>query len=293
MGVDLGMGAKARAMRTLRARRTERAGRVRQWMRGARHAAAGVMVAMAVGACGTSAEVEYEERPVDTLYNEAMDALEAGEPGKAAELFDEVERQHPYSPWATRAQVLSAYSYYEGNQYDEAVAALDRYIRLHPANPDVPYAHYLKGTAFYERVTDVERDQSMTLEARKAFEQLVARYPTSPYARDARLKLDLINDHLAGKEMSVGRFYLRQGHQLAAINRFRRVVEDYQTTMHVPEALHRLAEAYTVLGLDNEARRMAAILGHNYPDSDWYIDAYELVENRSVRVREEPWYKFW
>jgi outer membrane protein assembly factor BamD len=253
-----------------------------------------VALVLILAGCGTSSEVEvYEERPVDALYNEAMDALEVGEAQKAGELFDEVERQHPYSPWATKAQMLSAYSYYQGNQYDEAVAALDRYIRLHPANPDVPYAHYLKGIAFYERMTDVERDQSMTLEARTAFEQLVSRYPTSPYARDARLKLDLINDHLAGKEMSVGRFYLRQGHQLAAINRFRRVVEDYQTTMHVPEALHRLAEAYTILGLDDEARRVAAILGHNYPDSDWYIDAYELVENRPIRVQEEPWYKFW
>jgi outer membrane protein assembly factor BamD len=255
---------------------------------------ASAVLVLALAACGTSGEAEvYEERPVDALYNEAMDALEGGEGQKAGELFDEVERQHPYSPWATKAQMLSAYSYYQGNQYDEAVAALDRYIRLHPANPDVPYAHYLKGIAFYERMTDVERDQSMTLEARTAFEQLVNRYPESSYARDARLKLDLINDHLAGKEMSVGRFYLRQGHQLAAINRFRRVVEDYQTTMHVPEALHRLAEAYTILGLDDEARRVAAILGHNYPDSDWYIDAYELVENRPIRVQEEPWYKFW
>lgn len=282
MGVELGIGREARA------------GRVRRWMRGVWRTAAGVMVAAALGACGTTAdEVVYEERPVEALYNEAMDALEAGEFQQAAELFDEVERQHPYSPWATRAQVLSAYSYYEADQYDEANAALDRYIRLHPANPDVPYAHYLKGTAFYERITDVERDQSMTLDAREAFEQLVTRYPASPYARDARLKLDLINDHLAGKEMSVGRFYLRQGQQLAAINRFRRVVEDFQTTMHVPEALHRLVEAYTMIGLDEEARRMAAILGHNYPDSDWYIDSYELVENRTVRVPEEPWYKFW
>jgi outer membrane protein assembly factor BamD len=270
----------------------QQTGRARQWIRGVRQGAAGTVVALAVVACGTSGEMVYEERPVDALYNEAMDALETGDPGTAAELFDEVERQHPYSPWATRAQLMSAYSYYEANQYDEAVAALDRYIRLHPANPDVPYAHYLKGTAFYERMSDVERDQSITLEARQAFEQLVARYPASPYARDARLKLDLINDHLAGKEMSVGRFYLRQGHQVAAINRFRRVIDDFQTTMHVPEALHRLAEAYTMLGLDDEARRMAAILGHNYPDSDWYIDAYELVENRPVR-REEPWYKFW
>jgi outer membrane protein assembly factor BamD len=282
----VGMSVEVRTLRTVR---TVRTGRARQWM----GAGAAMIVALTLVACGTSDKLEYEERPVDALYNEAMDALEAGEAKRAAELFDEVERQHPYSPWATRAQMLSAYSYYEADQYDEAIAALDRYIRLHPASPDIPYAHYLKGISFYERITDVERDQSMTLEARNAFEQLITRYPASPYARDARLKLDLINDHLAGKEMSVGRFYLRQGHQLAAINRFRRVVEDYQTTMHVPEALHRLAEAYTVLGLDNEARRMAAILGHNYPDSDWYVDAYELVENRQIRVRDEPWYKFW
>lgn len=266
-------------------------------MRAPRHGgavSAGLLAAvLAVAACGTTDEVAYEEQPVDTLYNDAMNSLESGEAGKAADLFDEVERQHPYSPWATKAQLLSAYSYYEANQYEDAVAALDRYIRLHPANPDVPYAYYLKGLSYYERISDVGRDQKMSKEAQQVFQELVSRYPESRYSRDATLKLDLIRDHLAGKEMNVGRFYLNQDYYLAAINRFRTVVEQYQTTTHVPEALHRLVEAYTALGMEEEARRTAAILGYNYPGSEWYIDTYQLVENKKLRVREEPWYKFW
>ena len=247
-----------------------------------------------VAGCETGDEPEvYEEKPVDSLYNEAMDALEGGAYKPASNLFDEVERQHPYSPWATRAQILAAYSYYQANEYDEAVAALDRFIRLHPANAEVPYAHYLKGISYYERISDVGRDQEMTQEARTAFEELVSRYPESPYARDARLKLDLIEDHLAGKEMEIGRFYLMRGHYLSAINRFRNVIETYQTTTHVPEALHRLVEAYAAVGLQEEARKMAAVLGHNYPGSEWYVDSYEIVENVELRAREEPWFKFW
>lgn len=256
-------------------------------------AAAVFAAALAVAACESTDETVFEEKPVDTLYNDAFVSLEDGNSQQAAELFDEVERQHPYSPWATKAQLMSAYAYYQANQYDDAIAALDRYIRLHPANRDVPYAYYLKGLSYYERISDVGRDQKMSVEAQQVFEELVGRYPESRYARDATLKLDLIRDHLAGKEMNVGRFYLTRGHYLAAINRFRTVVERYQTTTHVPEALHRLVEAYTAVGLEDEARRMAAILGYNYPGSEWYVDTYQLVENTKLRVREEPWYKFW
>lgn len=248
---------------------------------------------VAVAACGSTGERPYEERPVDDLYNDAKDSLESGNFADAASLFEEVERQHPYSPWARKAQMMAAYAYYEADRYDEAIAAIDRYIGLHPAAPDVPYALYLKGISYYEQMSDVGRDQRMTERARDAFEELINRFPTSEYARDARLKLDLTVDHLAGREMNVGRFYLRQGHYLAAINRFRRVLEDYQTTTHVPEALHRLAEAYTALGLDDEARKMAAILGHNFPGSEWYVDSYQLVENEQIRPQREPWYKFW
>ncbi len=264
--------------------------------RGVRGAPAALVVGALVvlAGCETAQELpEYEEQPVDTLYNQAVDALETGLYKPAGGMFDEVERQHPYSPWATKAQVMAAYAYYQANEYDEAIAALDRFIRLHPANAAVPYAHYLKGLCYYERISDVGRDQAMTADARTAFEELVSRYPNSPYARDAQLKLDLIHDHLAGKEMEIGRFYLIRGYYLAAINRFRTVIETYQTTTHVPEALHRLVEAYTAIGLDAEARKMAAVLGHNFPGSEWYLDSYEIVENVEIRAPEEPWYKLW
>ncbi|MGF1502173.1 MAG: outer membrane protein assembly factor BamD, partial [Paracoccaceae bacterium] len=248
---------------------------------------------LALTGCETTEEIEYTERPVGDLYNEALDALESGNNNEASQLFDEVERQHPYSPWAKKAQLMSAYAYYQANEYEEGIAALDRFIRLHPANPDVPYAQYLKGLCYYEQISDVARDQQVTIEARAAFEELLNRYPDSPYSRDAALKLDLIRDHLAGKEMEIGRFYLRTGHYLAAINRFKTVVEVYQTTTHTPEALHRLVEAYSAIGLESEARKVAALLGHNFPGSEWYIDTYEVVENTPIREPEESWYKFW
>ena len=247
-----------------------------------------------IGACaGDKEEVEYKEAPVEDLYNKALDTLEGGDFKAATKLFDEVERQHPYSPWATKAQIMAAYAYYQSDQYDEAVAALERFIQLHPANPDVPYAQYLIGLSYYERISDPARDQEMTQEARRVFSELIARYPDSKYARDARVKLDLANDHLAAKEMVVGRFYLRQRHYLAAINRFKTVIQSYQTTTHVPEALHRLVEAYRALGLDEEAQKAAALLGYNFPGSEWYLDSYALVEDGTVRPTEKSWYELW
>lgn len=235
-----------------------------------------------LGACSTSEEA-YVDRPVDVLYNEAMDNLEAGDDKKAAKLFDEVERQHPYSSWATKAQLMAAYSHYIANQYDEAVAAADRFIELHPANPDVPYAYYLKALSYYERISDIHRDQEMTEQAKKVFEEIVARFPDSEYARDARLKVDLCNDHLAGKEMVIGRYYIQRGYYLAAINRFKSVIERYQSTTHTPEALLRLTEAYSALGIDGEARKTAAVLGYNFPQTAWYADAYTLVGGSGTR----------
>ncbi len=258
------------------------------WDRFRRVGPAGVIALLLLaGACASDEqEVVYEERPVEELYNEAMNAMEVGNFPAASGLFDEVERQHPYSPWATKAQLMAAYAFYEDQQYDEAVAALDRFVQLHPANPDVPYAHYLKGLCFYEQISDVSRDQEMTERARQSFEELVSRYPDSRYSRDGKVKLDLIYDHLAGKEMTIGRYYLRQGHYLAAINRFKRVIDVYQTTTHVPEALHRLVEAYAALGLNGEAKKMAAILGHNFPGSEWYIDSYDLMDDESTASSE-------
>ncbi len=255
---------------------------------------AAVLGVVLLAGCAGTDEDEYVERPVESLYNEAVDALEARDYPVAAALFDEVERQHPYSTWATKAQLMAAYSYYQRNDYDDAVVALDRFMQLHPSNSDVPYAYYLKGLSYYERISDVSRDQKMTERALKTFNQLITRYPESKYARAAKIKIDLTHDHLAGKEMDIGRYYLRQAHYLAAINRFKAVIENYQTTTHVPEALHRLTEAYRALGVDEEARKTAAVLGHNVPGSEWYIDSYDLMEGTQVREKEKaPWYRFW
>ena len=243
-----------------------------------RQGALALVAAVAIVAgCSGDGDEEYVERPVEDLYNQAQDLLEDGDAHQAGQAFEEVERQHPYSQWATRAQLMSAYAFYEANDYDEAIAAAQRFIELHPGNQDVPYAYYLVGISYYEQISDVGRDQKMTERALEAFDELVRRFPDSKYARDAELKADLTRDHLAGKEMSIGRYYLRRGQYVAAINRFRNVVERYQTTTHVPEALHRLTEAYLALGLDEEAQKNAAVLGYNFPSSEWYQDSYALL----------------
>jgi len=239
--------------------------------------AAAVLV---LAACGSNEkEPEYVERPVEDLYNNGMDALNDGDLNAAVQYFEEVERQHPYSVWATKSQLMAAYSLYQAREYDDAVLALDRFIELHPGNRDVAYAYYLKALSYYEQISDVARDQKITVLAMQSLEDIQRRFPNTKYARDARLKLDLTRDHLAGKEMAIGRFYLKRGYYLAAINRFRTVVEQYQTTTHVPEALHRLTEAYSALGVTPEAQENAAVLGYNYPGSDWYMDSYEVVED--------------
>ncbi len=239
-----------------------------------------LLVMIAVSACSGRDTLDMplaQERPVEDLYNDAADALEAGQYARAATLFDEVERQHPYSSWAVTAKLMAAYAQYMRSQYTEAIAALDRFIRLHPANPNIAYAYYLRALSYYEQIADVTRDQRITEQALAALSEVVNRFPDTPYARDARLKIDLARDHLAGHEMMIGRYYQRQNLHLAAINRFRRVVELYQTTNHVAEALHRLTESYLALGLTEEARRTAAVLGHNFPGSPWYQDSYALL----------------
>ena len=227
---------------------------------------------------GESKQSEQVEESVDTLYNRAAEALDNKDYAAASRFFEEVERQHPYSKWATQAQLMAAYSYYEAQKYDDALIALDRFIQLHPGNKDVDYALYLRALCFYEQISDVRRDQFLTEESMRAFDTLIRRFPESKYTRDAKLKRDLTLDHLAGKEMEIGRYYLVRGHVNAAINRFQTVVRDFETTTHTAEALHRLVEANLTLGLTEEATRIAAVLGHNYPGSEWYKQSYQLLD---------------
>ncbi len=218
------------------------------------------------------------EDNVDVLYNRAAAALDNEDYLAATKYFEEVERQHPYSKWATQAQLMAAYAYYEGQRYDEALIALDRFIQLHPGNKDIDYAHYLRALCFYEQISDVRRDQFLTQESMNAFDTLIRRFPESRYTRDAKLKRDLTLDHLAGKEMEIGRYYLVRGHVNAALTRFQTVVRDYQTTTHAAEALHRIVEVNLTLGLSEEATRVAAVLGYNYPGSPWYERSFKLLD---------------
>jgi outer membrane protein assembly factor BamD len=233
------------------------------------------------GGGGGGADTRYVARDVNTLYSAAKERLDAGNYEVAAALFDEVERQHPYSPWARRAQLMSAFSYYMGQKYNESINSAKRFLSIHPGNKDAPYAYYLIGLCYYEQISDVTRDQKITQQALQALGEVQRRYPNSRYAADAGLKIDLVNDHLAGKEMEVGRFYQRRSLWLAASLRFRDVVDKYQTTTHAPEALYRLTESYLAMGVPNEAKKAAAVLGANYPESKWYERAFELMQKHA------------
>jgi outer membrane protein assembly factor BamD len=234
------------------------------------------------------ARVAFVERPVEQLYNEARDKLDDRLWAEAVEGFQEVERQHPYSEWARRSILMGAYGAYMQNKYEEAIGGAQRFIALHPGNVGAPYAYYLIALSYFEQIVDVGRDQRLTELSLAALNEVVQRYPQSEYARDARLKIDMTRDQLAGKEMEIGRYYLRQGQQLAAINRFRRVVELYQTTTHTPEALHRLVEGYLSMGVTPEATQVAAVLGYNYPGSPWYEASYALLTDRGLRPDRPP-----
>src|SRR5215208_7358256 len=222
-------------------------------------------------------DTAYVARDVNTLYAAAKRTMDNGDYERAAKLFDEVERQHPYSVWARRAQIMSAFNYYLAQKYTESISSAQRFLTIHPGNAEAPYAHYLVAMSYYQQIADVTRDQAITQQASDAFGELIRRYPDSRYAADARLKLDLINDHLAGKEMEIGRYYQRSGNWLAATQRFRTVVERFQTTSHAPEALERLVECYFALGVPEEAKKAAAVLGRNYPDSYWYRQSLRLM----------------
>lgn len=257
---------------------------------------------LCLAACSGSSDEEKaasESGPTksaDVLYGEARAMVDAGDLKESIKAFEEVERQYPASPLATDAQIMSAYSAYKIDDYDQAISTLDRFVKLYPNSESTPYAYYLIALCYYEQISDVARDQKITGQAMSALRDVVRRFPDTDYARDAKIKLDLTEDHLAGKEMQVGRYYLSRGDTLAAINRFRYVIENYQTTSHVPEALHRLVETYLALGIRDEAQRYASVLGHNFPDSIWYRDSYKLMNGSVPQVtatKEEESSSWW
>lgn len=216
-------------------------------------------------------------RTPEDLYNRGIDAINEGRFATAVTQFSAIEQNYPYSSWAANAQLMHGYAEYMQNHYTEAIGSLDRYVQLHPASPSTAYAYYLRALCYYEQIADVQRDQKGTQDALAALQEVVTRFPNTPYARDARLKIDLCRDHLAGKEMAIGRYYEKQHLYAAAVNRYQRVIQFYQTTNHVPEALERLVEVYLKLGMVNEAKRTAAVLGYNYPGSRWYQDSYDQL----------------
>jgi outer membrane protein assembly factor BamD len=230
----------------------------------------------------------YQERPVEILYNAGAEHLDRHEWNDAANYFREVERQHPYSEWSRRAILMGAYAHYQANDYADAISDSDRFIALYPGNAATPYAFYLKAICYFEQIVDVGRDQAATDQARGALQVVIQRYPTTEYARDAKFKLDMTYDQLAGKEMTVGRYYERQGDPIAAIGRYRVVIDSYQTTSHAPEALYRLVECDLAIGLVGEAVKDGAVLGYNYPGDYWYREAYSGC-CRGAGTRTPPW----
>lgn len=250
---------------------------------------AGAAIALVLtSGCGGSRnkkDTSYVARDVETLYAAAKDRLDRGSVRQAAALFDEVERQHPYSPWARRAQLMSAFSYYAARNYDQAIQSAQRFLSIHPGNKDAAYAYYLVALCYYEQISDVERDQKISAQALQALEEVVRRYPNTSYAGDARLKIDLVRDHLAGKEMEIGRFYEKTGNVIAARVRFQTVIEKYDNTSHAAEALYRLTETSLMLGIPEEAVKYTAVLGANYPGSKWYERAYALVQKHAAGVQ--------
>jgi outer membrane protein assembly factor BamD len=249
-----------------------------------------LVAALALSGCAGKKKphLAYEERPVELLYSAGAERMDRGQWNQAVDYFQEVERQHPYSEWSRRAVLMQAFAHYQGNNYAEAVGDADRFISLYPGNPAAAYAHYLKAICYFEQIVDVGRDQAATGQALANLQEVIQRYPRTEYALDARLKVDMVMDQLAGKEMTVGRWYLRQGDTLAAVGRFRTVVDRYQTTSHTPEALYRLVESYLTLGLLEEAKRNGAVLGFNYPGDAWYADAYKLLTSRGLRPAVPP-----
>ncbi|MFJ6024783.1 outer membrane protein assembly factor BamD [Brevundimonas sp. NPDC092305] len=254
---------------------------------------AAVVAALTVSACAGRSNrprLAYEERPVEALYNTGYQRLQSRRWGDAVDYFQEVERQHPYSEWSRRAILMQIYAYYQANDYQESIAAADRFIALFPGNPSAPYAFYMKALCNFEQITDVGRDQGYAQQALDGLRDVARRYPGTSYAIDATVKIDMVNDQLAGKEMAIGRYYQRAGQPLAALNRYKAVINNpaYQRTSHTPEALYRLVEVNLILGLKEEATRNGAVLGFNYPGSPWYAEAYALLTEEGAKPDVSP-----
>jgi outer membrane protein assembly factor BamD len=237
--------------------------------------AAGLMLS----ACSSTDDTTDTTTPADVLYNQGIASMAAGKPTAAVKSFEEVDRLHPYSELAKKSILLQAYTNYEKGAYTDAIQASKRFITLYPSNPEAAYAQYLIGESYFKQIPDISRDQDLTMKCLEAYTEVIQKYPTSPYAKEAQKKIDFARDQLAGKEMDVGRYYLAKKQYLASINRFKTVVSQYQTTRHVEEALARLVESYYALGVVTEAQAAAAVLGHNFPDSPWYKDSYSLLKN--------------
>jgi len=260
-----------------------------------RLAAGLIVLAMPLAGCGTGAlwdkfgkkDETFVDEPADKLYNEGLYLMnQSKDPKAAAKKFEEVDRQHPYSEWARKSLLMSAYAAYQTGDYDTCIGSATRYVTLHPGSPDAAYAQYLIAASHYDQIPDISRDQGRTEKAMAALEEVIRKYPTSEYATSAKQKLEGARDQIAGKEMDIGRYYMKKRDYTAAINRFKTVVTQYQTTRHVEEALMRLTEAYMTVGVVGEAQTAAAVLGHNFPDSRWYKDAYNIVKSGGLEPSE-------
>jgi outer membrane protein assembly factor BamD len=254
-----------------------------------------IVLAMPLAGCGTGAlwdkfakkDDQFVDEPADKLYNEGLYLMnQSKDPKAAAKKFEEVDRQHPYSEWARKSLLMSAYAAYQTGDYDTCIGSATRYVTLHPGSPDAAYAQFLIASSHYDQIPDISRDQGRTQKAMDALEEVIRKYPTSEYATSAKQKLEGAKDQLAGKEMDIGRYYMKKRDYTAAINRFKTVVTQYQTTRHVEEALMRLTEAYMTVGVVGEAQTAAAVLGHNFPDSRWYKDAYNIVKSGGLEPSE-------
>jgi outer membrane protein assembly factor BamD len=248
-----------------------------------------VLLAASVSACSWFVKEDVvPDEPAEKLYNEGLYLMQSKRDfKKAAQKFEEVDRQHPYSEWARKSLIMSAYAHYEGTNYDDTVNAAKRYVTLHPGSPDAAYAQYLIGSSYFDQIPDITRDQGRTEKALQALDEVVRKYPNTEYAASAKRKIEVARDQLAGKEMDTARFFQKKGQYIAAINRYKVVITQYQTTRHVEEALMRLVEVYMALGIAAEAQTAAAVLGHNFPDSTWYKDAYGLVKGGGFEPNED------
>lgn len=266
--------------------------RFRYLQRHVARAAAVASLTLLLAACSSlnlfGREDSAPEEPADKLYNEGLFLLNnKRDYARAAKKFEEVDRQHPYSEWARKSLLMSAFAHYEAREYEEAITAGKRYVTLHPGSPDAAYAQYLIGASFFDQIPDISRDQARTERAMQALDEVARKFPNTEYAASAKKKIEVAKDQLAAKEMDIGRYYLKKRDYTGAINRFKVVVTQYQTTRHVEEALMRLTEVYMTLGIVQEAQTAAAVLGHNFPDSRWYKDAYTLVKSGGLEPRED------